>query len=347
MDFQGSAKAIMRTRMREFADALPVASMDSVKKNLRGLADHYAVRSLPSTVRCVIDGMWENVGKTTIRYILDGCHVDAAVIAEVSDLAVERCPRRDLRLKMRTDILKKALKMTHDEYVCILADPTGCFEWLDAIDPDGLRALVDDWTGSLTITGLGLLDARRARDALLAAEDAEELKKAEERRRDADEKKQLRAKKQFKQAEKQRAARQAKEAKDEKRAAKWRQQQPKQRPKQLEVVWEVHDEADAETAKTAVETAETAVETVETQAQAAKEVIECRVCMDDVVGGAIAMPCGHDQVCDACATALVRDNLLACVQCMEPVCMYISHYGECICTVSTVTTVSTVSTVSC
>lgn len=309
----------MRERMREFADCVSPQTMDKVKKNLHGLTEHYAVRSLPCTVREIIDGMWMDIGKGALRYFLEDCDAEEKEIAEIAHVVIERCPRHDLRLKMRMDVIKKALELEHDQYLGLLADPASCFEWIEAVDPDGLRSRADEWTRCLATDALGVMNARRAREALIAAEEAEESKREDARRREAEDKKRQRTKKQLKHAEKQRAAREAKDARDEKRAAKWRQSQqsqPKPQPAPLPLVWEgpEHDDARPQ------------------PVTAAPRLVECRVCMEDVAAGAIAMPCGHDQVCDACASALVRDKLLACVQCMEPVCMYVSHDGECICT---------------
>ena len=210
-------------------------------------------------------------------------------------------------------------------------------------EPSQFQEIMDAWTTKLLADATVILDENRqrrhARAVLVRAEETEKARRAEKKQREAEAKKSQRSRKQQLNAEKQRAARQAREAREEARAAKWRIGTSAAKAETKAPTFSEDDiypttipQPSSSAAAVAVSAVAVSAVAVSAVATVAAAVTECRVCMEDVTGCAIALPCGHNQVCDTCATALVRDKLLTCVQCQEPVCMYISNDGECLCT---------------
>lgn len=305
--------------------------MKDLKFHLRALVANYVVRTLPAGVRESVDDAWILVGKESMRELLFDLD-EPEVVDDIAVGVVENCDRTDIRNKMRALMLARAGNMTHAQYAAFLKEPDVCMGWFFHED---LRVVLDAWTTELLDDATAILDENRqrreARDILVRAEEAEAARREEKKRREAEAKRNRRSRKQQLNAEKQRAAREAKDAKEEARAAKWRI--GTSGAKAQATITPAFSEDDiypavAPPPPPAVQAPATPLPAVCVRAA----FTECRVCMEDVQACAIAFPCGHDQVCETCAAALIRDKLLACVQCMEPVCMYISSEGECICT---------------
>jgi hypothetical protein len=351
LDYDGAGRKAFKPRLMELVRAVPDL-VEKLKTHLRALVAHYVVRALPARARELIDDMWSLVGKQWMRELLSECD-EPDVVDTVANKIVEDCDRADIRNRMRTEVLRRVLDMTHDQYAIFLEDPNVCVDWF--FEPPQFQKIMDAWATKLLADATVILDENRrrreAKAALIRAEETERARRAEKKQREAEAKKTQRSRKQQLNAEKQRAAKQAKEAKEEARVAKWRIGTSAARAQTAKVptfsdedIYPAtprpvsHTAASAAAASAAAASAAAASAAVSTAAVStaavSAAVTECRVCMEDVRGCAIALPCGHNQVCDACATALVRDKLLACLQCQQPVCMYMSHEGECLCTSS-------------
>ena len=337
LDYDGAGQEAMRPRMRELAREVPNL-LEDIKRNLRALVAHYVVRALPMRARECVDDMWVSVGKLSMRELMSDCD-EPEIVEDIANRVVDDCHRIEIRTRMRTSMLSTVLAMTHDQYVAFLEDPGVCMEWFFDKEPKEFRDILDTWTTELMGDAMCILDEKRrrreARLVLVRAEEAEKARRADKQQREAEAKKSQRARKQQQNAEKQREARQAREAKEEARAAKWRigSGGSKRDEKTVPAFFEddIYPSSPAAAPPVTPSTPPPRSQAAVPSSQAAAVLTECRVCMEDVRGCAIAFPCGHNQVCDTCAAALVRDKLLACVQCMEPVCMYVSHDGECLC----------------